>query len=78
MMYAKETVLLEIIRTTALLFEVALQAPKKIGIAIQTYCEQDVEVICDCPKDANTMATEFLNWVYLDAPKPEWVKEGPA
>lgn len=30
----------------------------------------------DCQDSANKMAIDFLEWVFNDAPQPEWAKEG--
>jgi hypothetical protein len=80
-MFPKTTILLETIKSMLVFYEMAVaakegKAPMKMGQALEgfnEFCtEEDIEA---CDSGTAVMAKEYLDFIYHDAAKPEWVGE---
>jgi hypothetical protein len=79
-MFPKEYVVLSIIQASCPLYEIAIgsttgRTPMKVGVAIRRFADCSEVDVAECKEPADNMAKDFLEWVYADGPKPEWVRE---
>jgi len=80
-MFPKTTILFESIKAMLVFYEMAVaakegKAPMKIGWALQAFDELCAEEVIEaCESGTAVMAKEYLDFIYHDAARPEWVGE---
>lgn len=89
-MFDKVTLLFEILKTAALLYEVNWHGPNHIGTLLErfnTACGRDfradpgttgADVIEEWPDSAAEMARTYLEFVYAKGTEPEWILKAEA
>ncbi len=82
-MYAKSTLIFEMLKTACALYELRHQGPNKVCEMLERFSNANGDtaennVIDDWPEAASVMAKAYLEFVYNGAAEPDWIVKAEA